>query len=40
LGVIFIFDRFFDMVRVFINVWSDSCATAIIAKTEDETLFV
>jgi proton glutamate symport protein len=40
LGVIFVFDRFFDMFRVFINVWSDSCATAIIAKTEDETLFV
>lgn len=37
LGLILAVDRVLDMMRTAINVWSDSCGTAIIAKTEGET---
>jgi proton glutamate symport protein len=30
-------DRILDMVRTAVNVFSDSCATVIIARTEGET---
>ena len=37
LGLILAVDRILDMMRTATNVWSDSCGTAIIAKTEGET---
>jgi len=36
LGLILAVDRVLDMMRTATNVWSDSCGTAIIAKTEGE----
>ncbi len=36
-GLILAVDRILDMMRTSVNVWSDSCGTAIIAKTEGET---
>ena len=30
-------DRPLDMLRTVVNVWSDSCGAAIIARTEGET---
>jgi Na+/H+-dicarboxylate symporter len=30
-------DRPLDMMRTCVNVWSDSCGAAIIARTEGET---
>ncbi len=36
-GLILAVDRILDMLRTSVNVWSDSCGTAIIAKTEGET---
>jgi proton glutamate symport protein len=39
-GLILAVDRILDMSRTVINVWSDSCGAAIIAKTEGETLKV
>ncbi|MEJ2537222.1 MAG: cation:dicarboxylase symporter family transporter, partial [Calditrichia bacterium] len=30
-------DRILDMMRTSVNVWSDSCGTVIIARTEGET---
>jgi Na+/H+-dicarboxylate symporter len=37
LGLILAVDRPLDMMRTATNVWSDSCGTVIIAKTEGET---
>jgi len=37
-GLILSVDRILDMCRTTINVWSDSCGAAVIAKTEGETL--
>ena len=39
-GLILAVDRILDMSRTVINVWSDSCGAAIIAKTEGEKLNV
>lgn len=39
-GLILSVDRILDMCRTTVNVWSDSCGAAIIAKTEGETLKV
>ena len=39
-GLILAVDRILDMCRTTVNVWSDSCGAAIIAKTEGETLKV
>ena len=36
LGLILPVDRILDMMRTSVNVWSDSCGTVIIAKTEGE----
>ena len=36
LGLILAVDRILDMMRTSVNVWSDSCGTVIIAKTEGE----
>jgi Na+/H+-dicarboxylate symporter len=40
LGLILAVDRFLDMCRTTVNVWSDSCGAVTIAKTEGETLKV
>ncbi|MBU0518874.1 dicarboxylate/amino acid:cation symporter [bacterium] len=37
IGLILAVDRLLDMCRTTVNVWSDSCGTAIIAKSEGET---
>ncbi|MDH3268882.1 MAG: dicarboxylate/amino acid:cation symporter [Ignavibacteria bacterium] len=39
-GLILAVDPFLDMCRTAVNVWSDSCGTVTIAKTEGETLKV
>jgi Na+/H+-dicarboxylate symporter len=39
-GLILAVDRILDMCRTTVNVWSDSCGAAIIAKTEGEELKV
>jgi proton glutamate symport protein len=39
-GLILAVDRFLDMCRTTVNVWSDSCGAVTIAKTEGETLKV
>lgn len=39
-GLILAIDPFLDMCRTTVNVWSDSCGAAIIAKSEGETLNV
>ena len=39
-GLILSVDRILDMCRTTVNVWSDSCGAAIIAKSEGETLNV
>jgi Na+/H+-dicarboxylate symporter len=39
-GLILAVDRILDMMRTSVNVWSDSCGTVIIAKSEGETLNV
>lgn len=39
-GLILAVDRILDMCRTTVNVWSDSCGAAIIAKTEGEQLNV
>ena len=36
LGLILPVDRILDMIRTSVNVWSDTCGTVIIAKTEGE----
>jgi len=36
-GLIIAVDRILDMMRTSVNVWSDSCGTVIIAKSEGET---
>ncbi len=38
IGLVLTVDRILDMMRTVINVWSDSCGAAVIAKTEGETL--
>jgi Na+/H+-dicarboxylate symporter len=38
IGLILSVDRLLDMFRTTVNVWSDSCGAAIIAKSEGETL--
>jgi proton glutamate symport protein len=38
-GLILAVDRILDMMRTSVNVWSDSCGTVVIAKTEGETPF-
>jgi len=40
LAIILVVDRPLDHMRTAVNVWSDSCAAVIIAKTEGETLKV
>jgi len=40
LGLILAVDRILDMCRTTINVWSDSCGSVIIARSEGETLKV
>jgi Na+/H+-dicarboxylate symporter len=37
IGLILTVDRLLDMCRTTVNVWSDSCGTAIIARSEGET---
>lgn len=37
-GLILAVDRPLDMCRTMVNVWSDSCGAAVIAKSEGETL--
>ncbi len=37
IGLILAVDRILDMLRTSINVWSDSCGTVLIAKSEGET---
>jgi Na+/H+-dicarboxylate symporter len=39
-GLILAVDPFLDMCRTTVNVWSDTCGTVIIAKSEGETLKV
>lgn len=39
-GLILSVDRILDMCRTTVNVWSDSCGAAVIAKSEGETLNV
>lgn len=39
-GLILAVDRFLDMCRTTVNVWSDSCGAVTIAKSEGETLMV
>jgi len=39
-GLILAVDRILDMMRTTVNVWSDSCGAAVIAKSEGETLKV
>lgn len=39
-GLILSVDRILDMCRTTVNVWSDSCGAALIAKTEGESLNV
>ncbi len=39
-GLILAVDRILDMCRTTVNVWSDSCGAAVIAKTEGETIKV
>jgi Na+/H+-dicarboxylate symporter len=36
IGLILAVDRILDMIRTSTNVWSDSCGTLIIAKSEGE----
>ncbi len=36
LGLILAVDRILDMMRTSVNVWSDSCGSVIIAKSEGE----
>ena len=38
IGLIMVVDRVLDMCRTSVNVWSDSCGAAIIARTEGETV--
>lgn len=40
IGLILAVDRILDMSRTMINVWSDSCAAVVIAKSEGEILKV
>ena len=40
LGLVLAVDRVLDMFRTTINVWSDSCAAVVIAKSEGEVLKV
>ena len=40
IGLILAVDRILDMSRTTINVWGDTCAAVIIAKSEGETLNV
>ncbi len=39
LGLILAVDRVLDMMRTSINVWSDSCGSVIIARSEGEKIF-
>lgn len=39
-GLIIAVDRILDMCRTTVNVWSDSCGTVVIAKSEGESLNV
>jgi Na+/H+-dicarboxylate symporter len=36
-GLILAVDRILDMMRTSVNVWSDSCGSVIIARSEGET---
>jgi Na+/H+-dicarboxylate symporter len=40
IGLILAVDRILDMSRTTVNVWGDTCAAVIIAKSEGETLKV
>jgi Na+/H+-dicarboxylate symporter len=40
IGLILAVDRILDMSRTTVNVWGDTCAAVIIAKSEGETLNV
>jgi len=35
-GLILAVDRVLDMCRTTVNVWSDTCGAALIARSEDE----
>jgi Na+/H+-dicarboxylate symporter len=37
-GLVIAVDRILDMFRTSVNVWSDSCGTAIIASSEGEKI--
>jgi len=39
-GLILAVDRILDMFRTSVNVWSDSCGSVVIAKSEGEELKV
>jgi Na+/H+-dicarboxylate symporter len=38
IGLILAVDRPLDMLRTTVNVWSDSCGAAIVARSEGESL--
>ncbi len=38
IAIMFVVDRILDMFRTAVNVWSDTCGTVIIAKSEGEVL--
>jgi Na+/H+-dicarboxylate symporter len=40
IGLVLAVDRILDMSRTTVNVWGDTCAAVIIAKSEGETLNV
>jgi Na+/H+-dicarboxylate symporter len=40
IGLVLAVDRVLDMSRTTVNVWGDTCAAVIIAKSEGETLNV
>jgi len=40
IGLIIAVDRFLDMFRTSVNVWSDCCGAVVIAKNEGETLTI
>ncbi len=40
IALVIVLDRVLDMCRTTVNVWSDSCGAAVIARSEGETLFL
>ena len=39
-GLILAVDRILDMCRTTVNVWSDSCGAAFVARSEGEKLYL